>query len=194
MLDGRCHRDGQKSREYWQGSSRASVEDVEGSCRQTASTTRTSLWSSNKPDTWPSVPPLSSLENGDDANCPLGQPWSSIPEDDIKSGEAASAAAMRRVTGARSDETRSEFGAEAEQQPIHWDEEGMPRRRDRNPAGGRQGGADTRQPRDHPSHPGETMDTCNCRLCFGRSKALECHLRSEGGCERSFAVSARHEK
>ena len=57
--------------------------------------------------------------------------WSSIPEDDIKSGEAASATAMRRVTGARSDETRSEFGAEAEQQPIHRDEEGMPRRRDR---------------------------------------------------------------
>ena len=57
--------------------------------------------------------------------------WSPIPEDDIKSGEAASAAAMRRVTGARSDETRSEFGAEAEQQSTHRDEEGMPRRRDR---------------------------------------------------------------
>ena len=41
---------------------------------------------------------------------------------------------------------------------------------------------------------GETMDTCNCRPCFGRSKTLECDLRSEGGCERSFVVSARHEK
>ena len=110
----------------------ASVEDYGGSCRQTASTTRTSLWSSNKSETC-------GLQY---FHCPhskmvtmptihLVNLWSSIPQDDIKSGEAASAAAMRRVTGARSDETRSEFGAEAEQQPTHWDEEGMPRRRDR---------------------------------------------------------------
>ena len=129
VLDGRCHRDGQKSREYWQGSSRSICR---GLLRQLQTDgvhyEDISLELERVRHVWPSVPSLSSLENGDDANYPLGQPWSSIPEDDIKSGEAASAAAMRRVTGARSDETRSEFGAEAEQQR---DEEGMPRRRDR---------------------------------------------------------------
>ena len=61
----------------------------------------------------------------------MGQPLSSIPDDDLDGEEAASAAAMGRVAGARSDETRSEIGAEAEQQPVHRSEQGVPRRRDR---------------------------------------------------------------
>ena len=36
---------------------------------------------------------------------------------------------MGRVAGDRSDEQPSEFGAEAEQQPIQRDQEGVPRRR-----------------------------------------------------------------
>ena len=55
------------------------------------------------------------------------KPLSTIPEDDIKSDEAASAVVMR----ARSDETQSFVGAESEQLPIHRGEEGIPRRRDR---------------------------------------------------------------
>ena len=50
-----------------------------------------------------------------------------ILADDVDGEEAASAAAVRRVAGARSDGTQSEFGAE-EQQPIHRDEQGVSRR------------------------------------------------------------------
>ena len=59
------------------------------------------------------TPPLSSLKNDD---YPVGQPLSSIPGDDMNDEEAASPAAMRRVTGARSDDTQSEIGRRSSSQ------------------------------------------------------------------------------
>ena len=97
----------------------------------------------------PSTPPLSSLKNG---HCPMGQQLPFIPQDNINDEEAASAAAMTRVTGARSDETQSDIGAEPEQQPIHRDEEGYTSSKRLYPAGGGQGSADTREPSEHSSH------------------------------------------
>ena len=80
---------------------------------------------------WPPIPPLYTLENGGNDDYLLDEQLSSIQEDDIDSEQAASTATMGRVAGARSDETQTEFGAEAERQPRQRDEEGKPRRRAR---------------------------------------------------------------
>ena len=64
-------------------------------------------------------------------------------------------------------QTQSGFGAEAEQQPIQRDDEGIPRRRDRNLLE-----MDKEVPTLRTKRPSFalTMDTCRCRPWFGRSK------------------------
>ena len=119
------------------------VENCNGSCSKMAKTATTSLWNSNKSDTC-GLPYFNCLHSrmmtiGWITNCHLSR---RINTNDV---EAPSAAAMRRVTGARSDETQSEIRSSSQctgRRKGHFVEEIILEV--------------TRRPNDHPSRPRES--------------------------------------